>query len=320
MSQKAPGKSRRQGLSFLKAADMFATEEKAQAWVESERWPNGAYCPRCGSFDVVRVSHPSQSHRCKDCRKAGEKKTQFSVRTGTVMERTKLKYRTWAIGIYLYATNIKGVSSMRLHRELGITQKSAWFMLHRLRKAAESGNVVFNGPVEVDETYVGGVRKNMSNSRRRELKDTGRGAVGKTAVVGIKDRETNQVRAAAVENTDKATLQGFVVRHVTGMATVYTDEATAYSGLPFYQHEAVKHGVSEFVRGIVHTNGIESFWSMFKRGYKGIYHKMSPKHLDRYVKEFQHRHNMREMDTIKQMGHIVTSMQGKRLKYRELVA
>ena len=320
MSQKAPGKSHRQGLSFLKAADMFSTEEKAQAWVESERWPNGAYCPRCGSFDVVRVSHPSQSHRCKDCRKAGEKRTQFSVRTGTVMERTKLKYRTWAIGIYLYATNIKGVSSMRLHRELGITQKSAWFMLQRLRKAAEAGNVVFRGPIEVDETFVGGIRKNMSNEERKALAGTGRGTVGKIAVAGVKDRETNQVSAEVVDNTDKDTLQKFVVRHVQGKATVYSDDAEAYRGLPF-PHETVKHSVSEYVRNkVIHTNGIESFWSMLKRGYKGIYHKMSPKHLNRYVKEFQHRHNIRELNTIDQMGAVVVSMQGKRLKYTDLVA
>ena len=321
MAQKAPGKAYREGLSFLKVADMFSTDEKARAWIEAQRWPSGPYCPKCGSFDVqANVKHTSMTHRCRDCRKANPKANGlFSVRSGTVMERTKMGHRTWAIGIYLYMTNIKGVSSMRLHRELGITQKSAWFMLHRLRKAAEAGSVVFNGPVEVDETFVGGTRRNMSNSQRRDLKDTGRGAVGKTAVVGIKDRETGQVSAQVVDNTTKETLQGFVVRHVTGMATVYTDEATAYAGLPFY-HEAVKHGVSEFVRGIVHTNGIESFWSMFKRGYKGIYHKMSPKHLDRYVKEFQHRHNLRELNTIDQMGAVVVSMQGKRLKYRELVA
>ena len=233
------------------------------------------------------------------------------------MEHTKLKYRVWAIGIYLYAKNIKGVSSMRLHRELGITQKSAWFMLHRLREAAKAGNVAFSGPVEVDETYVGGKRRNMRNNERRKL--TGRGAVGKVAVIGIKDRNTGKVSAQAVDNTSKETLQSFVVRHVEGAATVYTDDAMAYNGLPL-NHDSVKHFVSEFVRGIVHTNGIESFWSMFKRGYKGIYHKMSYKHLDRYVKEFEQRHNIREMDTIEQMGEIVSRMQGKCLKYAGLVA
>lgn len=303
MAQKAPGKSHHERLSITRMMDLFSTEEKAQAWIESKRWPNGAYCPRCGSFDVVCTSHPSQTHRCKDCRRAGDKRPMFSVRTSTVMEHTKLKYRAWAIGIYLYATNIKAVSSMRLHRELGITQKSAWFMLHRLRKAAEAGNVVFSSPVEVDETYVGGKHRNMSNNERREL--TGRGAVGKSAVVGIKDREIGKVSAHAVDNTSKEKLQSFVVRHVEGTATVYTEEATAYSRLSF-NHEAVKYFVSEFVRGIVHTNGIESFWSMFKRFYKGIYHKMN--------------HVIQELDTIDQMGDIVSRMRGKRLKYEKLVA
>ncbi len=316
---KGPGKCDREGLSITEMMDLFGTEDKAKAWIEAKRWPHGPYCPRCGSFNVVPVSHPSQSHRCKDCRKAGEKRNQFSVRTGTVMEGGKLKYRAWAIGIYLYATNIKGVSSMRLHRELNITQKTAWFMLHRLRKAAEAGSVRFIGPAEVDETNVGGIRKNMSNAKRRKLKGTGRGSVGKAVVAGVKDRETKQVQAEVVDNTDSGTLRSFVVRHVEGGATVYTDDAAAYAGLPF-KHGTVRHSVSEYVRGIAHTNGIESFWSMLKRGYKGIYHKMSYKHLNRYVQEFVHRNNIRGMDTVNQMDHIVVSMQGKRLRYSDLVA
>ena len=216
MSKKGPGRCDREGLSITQMMNLFGTEEKSKAWIEAKRWPDGAFCPRCGSFDVVRISHPSQTHRCKDCRRAGEKRCQFSVRTGTVMESTKLKYRAWAIGIYLYATNIKGVSSMRLHRELGITQKSAWFVLHRSREAAAAGNVQFPGPVEVDETYVGGKRGNMSNSKRRNL--TGRGAVGKSAVVGIKDRKTKKVSAQAVDNTSREVLQGFVVNRVEGSA------------------------------------------------------------------------------------------------------
>jgi len=192
-------------------------------------------------------------------------------------------------------------------------------MLHRLRKAVEEGSVVFTKAAEVDETAVGGIRKNMSNAKRRELKGTGRGSVGKAIVVGVKDRETKQVRAEVVDNTDSGTLQGFVVRHVSGGATVYTDDAGAYAGLPF-KHETVRHSVSEYVNGIAYTNGIESFWSMFKRGYKGIYHKMSYKHLDRYVKEFVHRNNIRGLDTVNQMENIVVLMQGKRLRYADLVA
>lgn len=167
---------------------------------------------------------------------------------------------------------------MRLHRELDISQKSAWFMLHRLRKAAETGVSPFAGPVEVDETYFGGERHNMSTKRRAEL--SGRGVAGKAAVVGAKDRATNQVADKAVASTDKGTLQGFVDAVARENARVYTDEAAAYEGMA-HAHEAVKHSIQEYVRGQVHTNGVESFWSLTKRGYYGTYHKMSPKHLNR---------------------------------------
>ena len=165
---------------------------------------------------------------------------------------------------------------------------------------------------------MGGKRANMSNAKRKELTGTGRGAIGKVAVVGVKDRATKRVRAQVITRTDAPTLQGFVVKHTAPDATVYTDEASAYEGLPM-THEAVKHSVKEFVRGLVHTNGAESFWSMLKRGYVGTYHKMSPKHMDRYVTEFEGRHNIREQDTIDQMGSVVEGMGGKRLRYQDLI-
>ncbi len=157
----------------------------------------------------------------------------------------------------------------------------------------------------------------MSRAKRRELMDTGRGAVGKTAVVGAKDRLSGKVAATVVERTDKDTLQGFVKRVTEDGAVVYTDEARAYDGLE--NRESVKHSVEEYVRGMVHTNGVESFWSMLKRAHKGIYHKMSAKHLQRYVKEFAGRHNIREMDTLAQMQHVVAAMVGKRLMYKDLI-
>ena len=189
-----------------------------------------------------------------------------------------------------------------------------------MRKATELGTGLFAGPVEADEAYFGGKRMNMSNRRRRALRreeDGGRST--KTAVAGIKDRATRHVRAKMVRRTGKATLQEHLVEHTAPDATVYTDEATMYQGIPF-EHDSVKHSVSEYVRGQVHTNGLESFWSMMKRGYIGTYHKMSPKHLDRYVAEFSGRHNDRESDTADQMGNLVRGMARKRLTYDELIA
>ena len=232
MARKAPGKAHRKGLTLFEVTDMFCDDESARRWIEQEYWPHGPFCPKCGSFNVqANIKHRTATHRCRDCT-SGSTKTFFTLRTGTVMERTRLSYRLWAIAMYLFTTNLKGVSSMKLHRELGITQKSAWFMLHRLRKAAEASNGAFTGPVECDETYMGGKRANMSNAKRKELAGTGRGAVGKTAAVGAKDRATKQVRAQVVESTDKPTLQGFVVENTVPGATVYTDEASAYEGLP----------------------------------------------------------------------------------------
>ena len=218
-------------------------------------------------------------------------------------------------------TSLKGVSSMKLHRDLSITQKSAWFLAHRIRQAwGESAGTPLAGPVEVDETYVGGLAKNKHASERDRIGKRG-GLSDKAAVVGVKDRETGQVRAQAIESTDGDILRGFVREHTTPGAQVYSDGHGAYTPLAGeYKHAAVQHSVGTYVTEQAHTNGIESFWSMLKRGYQGTYHRMSPKYLDRYVDEFAGRHNARPLDTIAQMCSIWRGMEGKRLRYSDLTA
>jgi transposase-like protein len=251
-------------------------------------------------------------YRCRGCRK------RFSVKTGTVMQCSKLGLQTWALAGYIMTTNLKGSASMKLHRDLGITQKTAWHLAHRIREtwAREAG--LFGGPVEADETWIGGKRKNMPRSKRRKL--TGRGTAGKTAVAGVKDRATGRVSARRMAATDTTALQRFVRDTVAPGATLYTDEAAAYRGMPEYAHQAVNHSAGEYVRDMAHTNGIESFWAMLKRGYMGTFHKFSEKHLDRYIAEFAGRHNIRPRDTIDMMRSVVIGMAGKRLRYRDLIA
>ncbi len=312
--KKAPGKYWRKGLSLIDVVNMFPTDEAARDWFEEVRWGGEPACPNCGSVNVQSgAKHPSMTHRCRErkCRKF------FSVTTGTAMQSTKLSLRVWALAIYLMTTELKGRASMKLHRDLGISQKAAWHLAHRLREAWDTKQASpFAGPVEVDETYIGGLERNKHRSKKLKA---GRGPVGKTAVVGAKDRETGQVAARVIRRTDGETLKGFVEEHSELEATVYTDEARAYRGMN-RRHESVKHSVAEYVRGMAHTNGVESFWSMLKRAHKGTFHKLSAKHLQRYVNEFCGRHNIRELDTIDQMRVVARGLEGKRLRFKDLIA
>ena len=229
MPKDAPGKHFRKGISLVEIMRMFPDDATAEAWFAEMRWLQGPACPYCGSINVLAgAKHATMAYRCREkgCRK------RFSLKTGTVMEASNIGYQKWAIAIYLSLTSLKSVSSMRLHCDLGITQKSAWHMAHRLRRSFAATGGPFTGPVEADETYIGGKRKNMSNAKRRELEGTGRGAVGKTAVVGMRDRATNQVRAKVVESTDKPTLQGFVVENTDLAATVLQRRRQRLHGTP----------------------------------------------------------------------------------------
>ena len=243
---------------------------------------------------------------CSEC------KRYFSVRIGTVMEHSRIGYRNWAIATCLLATRPKGISSMQLHRDLGIRQSSAWFLLHRLRESWRTltGQDMMSGPVEVDEVYLGGREKNKHADKR--------GKSEKTAVVCIRDRATGTVRAVPVPETTAARLENFIESNVVKGAEVFTDENKAYGNLD--NHETVNHGKGEYVRGEVHVNGVESIWALVRRGYNGTFHCIDPKHLYRYINEFAGRLKMKMLDTMNKMCTMVQNMVGKRLTYRQLVA
>ncbi len=233
MKKQVPGKWFRKGITLIEVIAMFPNDESAERWFAAMRWPDGPACPHCrGSSVQSGAAHPSMPYRCRGCGK------RFSVRTGSVTADTKLGYRTRAVALFLPTTGLKGVSSMKLHRDLGVSRKSAWHLAHRIRACRERDQGPFAGPAEVDETYVGGKERNQHESKKARA---GRGPVGKTPVAGARDRATNAAAARPLPGTAKGDLQGFARARVAPGAQVCSDEAAACAGMAEFPHEAVRH-------------------------------------------------------------------------------
>lgn len=305
-------------------AERYGNEESARAFLEATRWPHGAVCPKCGCINARRLG--SVRGQRKGLGKVGKSKpcppglwfcleceAHFTVTVGTVMEASKIPLHKWLLAMYLMGASKKGVSAHQLHRTLGITYKSAWFLAHRIRYAMtqEPLKTRLGGVIEFDETYMGGKMRNTQHGQRQPAK---------YPVVSLVQRGGGS-RSFHVANVTAANLRKMLQEHVEDEAKVYSDSAPAHQNInPDFDHHMVNHQAGEYVRGPVHTNTVEGFFSILKRGIYGVYHHVSPQHLQRYLDEFDYRYSNRSIDDSRRAIGAIRASQGKRLKYRELPA
>lgn len=298
-------------ISTYELIQMFPDQATARIYLEKKRWNNKVSCPYCNSTDRIQTRKAIGYYRCLSCKK------DFTVRTKTILERSHIPLNKWIFAMYLLVTARKGISSLQLSKEIGITQKSAWFMLQRLREACKEDIFLLGGIVEADETYIGGKEANKHESKKLKA---GRGSVGKSIVLGMRTRN-GDTKVKVIKNTDKETIQKEIKANVTSGSTLCTDEHLSYSGIEDFIHLTVNHSIKEFVNGMAHTNGIESVWALLKRGYHGVYHHFTKKHLQRYISEFSFRLNEGKckIPSMARIDSLFEKTIGKTLTYNELI-